>query len=298
MEKKMSEEWTIGRLLDWTTDYLKQGGAGSPRLDAEVLLADARQCKRIDLYTAYDEVADESIRNTFRSLVKRRSEGVPVAYLVGRREFYSLEFQVSSAVLIPRPETEFLVIAALDLMREAMLDSDPPRVADVGTGSGCVSVSIARHHPSCRLTATDISPAALAIAKQNASVHKVDRRIEFVESDLFTNVTGEFDLVVSNPPYIRDDEIESLVVDVRDHEPHDALAGGPSGIEITQQLIDQAAKHLRPGGWLIFEIAPDSQKELLEFIDQNPDYDAGTVTVDLAGLPRTIRAQRAKSDQK
>ena len=288
----MSEEWTIGRLLDWTTDYLKQGGAGSPRLDAEVLLANARQCKRIELYTAYDEVAEENVRDTFRALVKQRSQGVPVAYLVGQREFYSLEFQVSPAVLIPRPETEFVVIAALDLLQDELEDVTSPAIADVGTGSGCISISIARHHPDCQLTAIDVSPAAMEIAKQNAEQHGVGERIKFVQSDLFASVEGQFDLVVSNPPYIRDDDIDTLVTDVKDHEPRDALAGGPQGTEVTKRLISEAAARLRPNGWLIFEIAPDSQEELLQFIAAHEAFQDGSVTVDLAGLPRIIRAKK------
>jgi len=288
----MSEEWTIGRLLDWTTDYLKQGGASAPRLDAEVLLANARQCKRIELYTAYDEVAEANVRDTFRSLVKQRSEGVPVAYLVGQREFYSLEFQVSPAVLIPRPETEFVVIAALDLLKDKFGETASPAIADIGTGSGCISISIARHHPNCELTAIDISVAALAIAQQNANQHQVGNRIKFVQSDLFATVEDQFDLIVSNPPYIRDDDIDSLLTDVKDHEPRNALAGGPQGTEITKRLISEAADRLRPNGWLIFEIAPDSQQQLLQFIADHEAFDDGLVTVDLAGLPRIIRAKK------
>jgi release factor glutamine methyltransferase len=185
----MSESWTVLRLLTWTTDFLKQRGSESPRLDAEVLLAAAKGCERIMLYTAFDEVVSEEIRGKFRELVKRRADGVPVAYLVGQREFYSLRLRVTPDVLIPRPETEFVVIAALDHLGQgsprskvqrptseqssdvAMGDVGPGtldiglRVADVGTGSGAIAVAIAKHAPTCRVTAIDNSPAALAIAQ-------------------------------------------------------------------------------------------------------------------------------------
>ena len=147
--------------MQWTTDFLKTHGADSPRLDAEVLLAQALGCRRIELYTAFDQAPTEAQRTAFRDLVRRRAEGTPVAYLVGRREFYSLEFRVGPAVLIPRPETELLVIALLDLAK-ARTAAAPPRIADVGTGSGIIAVCAAKHLPACRVTAIDTSPAALA----------------------------------------------------------------------------------------------------------------------------------------
>src|SRR4029453_14383124 len=183
----MSESWTVLRLLTWTTDFLKQRGAQSPRLDAEVLLAAAKGCERIMLYTAFDEAVSEDVRAKFRELVKRRAEGVPVAYLVGKKEFYSLALKVTSDVLIPRPETEFVVIAALDHLRgqatgdrgqgtEGSGTTHSLRIADVGTGSGAIAVAIARHVPSCRVTAIDKSSAALAVARENASKHQVAGR--------------------------------------------------------------------------------------------------------------------------
>src|SRR5436309_1823881 len=158
----MSESWTVLRLLTWTTDYLKSHGSENPRLDAEVLLAHARGCERIMLYTAFDQVVDESTRAKFRELVKQRAEDTPVAYLVGKREFYSLSFRVTPDVLIPRPETEFVVVAALDALKgsgftvQGSADSvQNPFVADVGTGSGAIAVAIAKHAPQSRVVATD-----------------------------------------------------------------------------------------------------------------------------------------------
>src|SRR5438094_4731857 len=160
----MPESWTVLRLLTWTTDYLKSHGSDSPRLDAEVLLAHARGCERIMLYAAFDQVIDESTRAKFRELVKRRAEGVPVAYLVGKREFYSLSFRVTPDVLIPRPETEFVVVATLDVLKEIPNPKskiqNPPLIADVGAGSGAIAVAIAKHAPQAQIVAIDISPAA------------------------------------------------------------------------------------------------------------------------------------------
>src|SRR6478609_7342153 len=157
------EPWTIGRLLSWTVEYLGKHGADNPRLDSEVLLAEARGCKRIDLYTAYGEPATDEIRTAFRELVRRRAEGTPVAYLVGRREFYSLDFQMNPDVLIPRPETELLVVALLDQVKKHPACETIVQIADVGTGSGILAVCAAKYVSNAHITAIDISPAALAV---------------------------------------------------------------------------------------------------------------------------------------
>ncbi|MFZ5829507.1 MAG: N5-glutamine methyltransferase family protein, partial [Planctomycetota bacterium] len=186
-----TEVWTVGRLLQWTADYLKGHGSDSPRLDAEVLLAHALGWQRIQLYTAFDQAPAEGPRTAFRELVKRRAEGTPVAYLVGHREFFSLRFRVSPAVLIPRPETELVVVTLLDLAKGR---AGGLKLADVGTGSGILAVAIAKHLPGCRVTAVDSSPAALDIARANAADHGVAERIEFLESDLLAAVPpGDFD---------------------------------------------------------------------------------------------------------
>ncbi len=213
-----TEVWTLGRLLTWTTDYLRKNGADSPRLDAEVLLAHVRNCPRIALYTAFDDVTGDDERKAFRELVKKRSKGAPVAQLVGYKEFYSLRLRVTGDVLIPRPETETLVVEALDFLK----GRSEPRVADVGVGSGAISVALAKHAANCRITAIDISRAALEVAADNARRHGVDGRIEFHAGDLFTPLSAEwrFDAVVSNPPYVSSAEMQSLARDVRDFEPH------------------------------------------------------------------------------
>jgi len=233
---------------------LREKNAESPRLDAEVLLAHARNCQRIELYTVFEEVPAEQVRKQFRELVSRRAGGAPVAYLVGHREFFSLSFQVTPDVLIPRPETELLVVRALDL---AKLISDLPSPSpDVGTGSGVLAVCCAKHLPNCSVVAVDVSPAAIEIAKKNAARHEVAAQIEWICSDLFAGrpVAAEFDLILSNPP--SSEEMTGLEPGVRDHEPHLALDGGEQGTEIIERLIPQAAERLKPDGWLLIRGEP------------------------------------------
>lgn len=296
----MSESWTVLRLLTWTTEYLKSHGSENPRLDAEVLLAHARHCERIALYTSFDEVVPEETRATFRDLVKRRGGGTPVAYLVGKREFYSLNFRVTPDVLIPRPETEFVVVESLDALGDSHLlqsAARPPLVADVGTGSGAIAVAIAKHALQARLVALDISPEALAIARQNAAANQVAERIEFVLSDLLASLppTPQFAVIASNPPYVAESELESLPATVRDHEPRLALVAGPSGTEIIARLIPQAAERLLPGGWLIVELSPLTAAGAIALLAADGRFEPATVTKDLAGLARVVKARRCAS---
>jgi release factor glutamine methyltransferase len=290
----MAEEWTIGKLLQWTNDYLKQHGSESPRLEAEVLLAHARGCKRVDLYTSFGEPADESLRTKFRALVKRRAEGVPFAYLVGKREFYSLDFKVTPDVLIPRPETEFLVIALLDLIKAAPAGTEAIQIADVGTGSGIIALSVAKHAPRVRATAIDVSPAALAIAKENAERLGVSERVEFVQSDLFAALPADrtYDFIASNPPYITTDEFAALSPDVRNHEPQLALVAGANGMSVIERLLPQAAERLRPGGTLLLEISPMLQQRVESLVGADIRWELAPTTKDLAGHARVVRARR------
>jgi release factor glutamine methyltransferase len=287
------ETWTVGRLLTWTADYLKKSGSPSPRLDAEVLLAAARKCERIALYTAFEEIVPDDVRGEFRELVKRRAAGTPVAYLVGKKEFYSLSFRVTPDVLIPRPETEHLVVAAVDLLA-ALPAGAHSLVADVGTGSGAIAVAIARHAASAKIIATDISPAALAVARQNAADHEVAARIEFVETDLLekTPARRTLDLVVSNPPYIGLQEEATLAPQVRDHEPRLALFAGPSGTEVIARLIPQAAERLKGGGYLLMEVSPLIATAVVDIVAKSHSFEPAAVLKDLAGLSRVVQAKR------
>jgi release factor glutamine methyltransferase len=291
-ERGETDVWTVGRLLTWTTDWLAARGSDSPRLDAEVLLAFVRGCPRIALYTAFDVPVGEEERGRFRGLVKRRGDGEPVAYLVGNREFFSLAFAVSPAVLVPRPETEGLVVRLLDLCRPVPPDGGRLRIAEVGTGSGAVAVTLAKHLPHADLVATDISSAALAVARDNAVRHGVADRIEFLECDLLDHprAAGPWHAIVSNPPYVREDEFDALPRDVRQHEPRGALVSGPTGVEVIGRLAAVAATSLVPGGWLVVEVGPAAAAESV--VASCRGLDLGPTLKDLAGLPRIVQARR------
>lgn len=291
-ESTAAEAWTIGRLLNWTTDYLREKGSDSARLDAEVLLAHARGCPRIELYTAFEDEASEELRTAFRELVQRRAAGTPVAYLVGHREFFSLSFNVTPDVLIPRPETELMVVRALDLAKEYPAEAEL-NIADVGTGSGILAVCCAKHLPGSSVTAIDISTAALEVARQNAVKHDVSERIQFIESDLFAKV-GEgptFDLILSNPPYVASKEMPGLDREVRDHEPHLALDGGEQGTEIIRRLIPAATSRLKSQGWLLIEVGPANAQQVEKLIENQPGLQLSETLVDLAGHPRIVQAK-------
>ena len=288
----MSDDWTIGRLLQWTADYLKQHGAETPRLDAEVLLAHARGCQRIQLYTAFDEPASEDLRTKFRALVKERAEGKPVAYLVGHREFYSMDFRVTPDVLIPRPETEMLVLRLLDIAKKRGA-AEPIAIADLGVGSGIIAVVATKRLPHARITAIDDSAAALDVARGNAESHGVLERIEWLQSDLFTAVPPErkFDVVASNPPYVSEAEYQRLSKTVKDFEPRSALVAGPRGTEVIERLIPQAAERLNPGGWLLIEVSPMIEPQVRALIEADERLSLEPTVKDLAGQPRVVQAR-------
>ncbi len=288
-----AETWTVGRLLEWTATFLRERGSETPRLDSEVMLAEALGCERIDLYTSFDRDPGDEVRTAFRELVRRRAEGMPVAYLVGHREFYSLPFRVTSAVLIPRPETEFVVITLLDVVKDRPQGAPPAVIADVGTGSGVLAVCAALHVPNARVTAIDISPAALEIARANAQSHAVADRIKFVESDLFSAAGAEqFDYIVSNPPYVTSAEMDALPVDVRNYEPHQALDGGPTGAEIIERLAHQAEQRLVSGGYFICEISPMLKSAVASILAASEHWEPCQFVNDLAGLTRVVKARR------
>lgn len=299
-----TDTWTVLRLLEWTTQFLRDRGADSPRLDAEVLLAEARGCRRIDLYTAFDQIPPDDVRTRFRELVRRRADGVPVAYLVGRREFYSLSFRVTPDVLIPRPETELLLVRLLDLIKARAAEAPDAtiHVVDVGAGSGVLAVcaavassaSAAERKSKLQVTAIDLSPAALAIARQNASDHKVAEQITFIEGDLLAPLAAqrEIDFIVSNPPYVKESEWRELAREVRDCEPKLALVSGEQGTETIAHLIPQAAERLRAKGYLLTEISPMIEADVRRLVEADGRFDAPTVLKDLAGHARVVQARR------
>lgn len=290
MSEATATEWTIGKLLDWTARYLGEKGSEFPRLDAEVLLAQSLECRRIDLYARYLEPAEEEVRQRFRELVRKRVEGCPVAYLVGRKEFFSLEFEVTPAVLIPRPESEFVVMECLRLAKPMA----EPTVLDIGTGSGNLVVAIAKQHPGARITSIDRSAEALEVARRNTSRHQVASRITFLEGDLFAPLQAgeQFDFIVSNPPYIPTADIATLATGVRDYEPHLALDGGPDGYAAFDRLIAGAKDHLKPGGQLIVEIGSPQEEPARDKLLQ-AGYELADTIHDYSGHPRVLRASLA-----
>ncbi len=280
--------WTILDLLRWTTDHFAGRGIETPRLDAECLLAFALGVDRMRLYLDFDKPASPGERDAFRELVQRRAdERVPVAQLVGGKEFWSLPLLVTADVLSPRPETETLVAAALGRLPER--DSDA-RVLEIGTGSGAVALAIARERPRARITATDVSPAALKVAEQNARELGMEGQIEFAEGSLFGPVVGrEFDLVVSNPPYLAESERSELAPELA-HEPDVALFAGPDGLAVLRELAAGVPAFLAPGGGFAVELAPDQAPTVAHWLREAGLGDVVTHR-DLAARPRVVSAR-------
>ncbi|MDX2038390.1 MAG: peptide chain release factor N(5)-glutamine methyltransferase [Isosphaeraceae bacterium] len=286
------ERWTVGKLIQWTSDFLKRKGAESPRLDSEVLLAHVLAWPRVQLYTRFEDEIDDSARSRFRELVKQRAEGKPVAYLVGRKEFYSIDLRVDPNVLIPRPETEFLVLEFLTAFKNV----EAPFAVDIGTGSGCVALACLHQHKTARFLATDISPRAVDTALENARRVGVEGRFEARVGSLYEAIRGSapFDAILSNPPYLRTDEIAALAPDVRDFEPHLALDGGTSGLDAIRPLIAEAADLLRPGGRLLIEFGFDQADSIRELVALDPRLELVGVIQDGARHPRVLHARRTQ----
>ena len=296
--RSTEQVWTVRRLLDWTASHLERQGIDQPRLAAEMLLAHVLQTQRIKLYMDMDRPASPLERAAYRDLVEKAAAHHPVQYLVGRAWFFSLDFEVNAAVLIPRPCTETIVEHVIQHCRRAPGFANP-LIADIGTGSGAIAVALAKNLPTARLVATDISEAALEVARRNAARHAVAERIEFRAGSLYDplsqagGVTGPLHFIASNPPYIPDDEWPDQVDrHVREHEPVTALRGGPDGMDVLRPLIQQAPEHLRSGGQLVFEI-PAARKALaLEIGAGTRHLTNAHVLADHEGLPRVLVADR------
>lgn len=284
-------KWTVGELLDWTAKYFAQKQFDSPRLDAEILLAHALKKKRIDLYVSHDQVPEQQLRDTFRELVKQRTEGCPVAYLVGKKEFFGLDFQVNQNVLIPRPDTECLVDAALRLAKK----EGWKRILDIGTGSGCIAIALAKHLPGSTVCAVDISEKALEVARGNARNHQLDTRVEFLCGSLLGPVLGMelFDAIVSNPPYIPATEIEELEIGVKKYEPRSALDGGPEGLDIISKIIKQAPASLKNGGHLLIEVGAGQAETVGNLIKDTVGVELLTPISDGSRIQRVVHARKA-----
>jgi len=285
-----NEVWTIKSLISWTENYLKQKGfADSARLDTQILLAHVLKCKKIDLYVRSEEIPTEAERAAFKSLLKQRVDGTPVEYILGFGEFHLLTFEVSPAVLIPREDTSILVAEAVRILKER----NGGKVVDIGTGSGCIAISLAKESKVAEITAIDISEDALAVARRNAAKHEFSERIRFLQGDMFEALPPDekFDLIVSNPPYIAHDEFPGLDVGVRDHEPRLALDGGEDGLKFYRRLANDTPLYLKPGGWLLMEIGYTQNEAVRGLLESVGGYELETTIQDKARHPRVVRAK-------
>jgi release factor glutamine methyltransferase len=283
-----ADRWTVRRILEWTTAHLQKHGSETPRLDAEILLAHARRCPRVQLYVQFDQELTAEQRAVMRDLVKRRANREPVAHLVGHREFFSLDFEVTKDTLIPRPDTETLVVELLGLARP----HPEPRVLEIGTGTGCIAVSAAVNRPAAKITATDVSEAALEVARRNAAKHGVAERIAFLQGDVFAPLAAadRFELIVSNPPYVSEAEFPTLQAEVARHEPKLALVSGPDGLGLIRRLLAESPQHLVPGGALLIEIAPEQASAVETLANATGRYAGVRVVKDLSRAERVVIA--------
>ncbi|MCL5278673.1 MAG: peptide chain release factor N(5)-glutamine methyltransferase [Planctomycetes bacterium] len=286
-------EWTIQRLLTWVTEYLTQKGVDAPRLSAELLLSHVLGLKRIELYTQYNKVVVQEQLNRLRDLVKRAGEHEPVAYLVGRTEFYSIEFEVAPDCLIPRPETELLVQRSIEFLRKR---TGPQQVCDLCTGCGIIAVAIARNVPDVKVIATDISEPALAVAARNIEKHKLADRIELRHGDLFEPLVPQldvFDLIACNPPYVSAPEYEALDRNVKDYEPRLALYAGQDGLDLYRRIVEKVREFLKPDGILLLEIGYQQGPAVRELLEQTSLFAPIRIDKDLQGHDRVVAAARA-----
>lgn len=271
--------------LRWALETLEANDVGSPRLNAETLLMFVLNCHRAYLYAHPERELTEDELQRYKETVEERSRGVPAQYITGHQEFWGLDFLVSPAVLIPRPETEHLVETAIEIAREM----EQPRIIDVGTGSGCIALALENELPKAEVHATDLSPDALEIARANAARLRLER-VRFHVTDVLEGFPEEFaDIIVSNPPYVGECEADKVQAQVRKFEPHMAVFGGPEGHELICKVIEQARRVLKPGGWLLMEIGY-TQSPMLEKLLQG--WDDVHFVPDLQGIPRVAVARK------
>ena len=286
--------WTILKLLRWTTAYFQDCVPENPRMDAEIMLAHTLGCRRLDLYLHHDQPLDENELTRFRDLVKRRANREPTAYILGYKEFWSLQLKVTRDVLIPRPDTECLVETVLQTLA-AQQFAGRDRLLELGVGSGAISMALAKEKPDLNIIAGDISPSAVAVAHHNARQHHLDHQIQFFAGNWMGPLkrsTDLFDLIVSNPPYIAFSDLSQLAPEITNHEPVQALDGGPDGMQCITVLIQTASDYLKPGGCLILEMGYD-QKSLVEIVAHGcTQYDEVFFQKDYAGHHRVVRLRK------
>ncbi|HYF50247.1 MAG TPA: peptide chain release factor N(5)-glutamine methyltransferase [Planctomycetota bacterium] len=290
--------WTSLDLINWTKDFFQRKGIDSPRLEAELLLAHVLGVPRIRLYADFEKPVPQEKLATYREFVKRRGETrEPLAYIIGSAQFIDLTLKVSNAVLIPRPETEELAVWAVERLQEIPPERSSVHALDLCTGSGCLALYIASKEPRAKVAATDISREALDIAKENAAALKLSDRVEFTQGDLFEALlrehAGGFDLITANPPYIDPATKDSLMPEVREHEPAGALFANEAGLAVAKRILNAAAVWLRPGGWLGLEFGVN-QAEALEAAAKAGGFAHVEIKFDAAKRPRFVLARTAK----
>jgi release factor glutamine methyltransferase len=268
----------------------------SPRMNAELLLMFTLGCGRAYLYAHPERELNVDEQNRYEATLAERARGVPAQYITGHQEFWGMDLMVTPAVLIPRPETEHVIETVLDLMNKSIggpewpPHTSPPRIADVGTGSGCIALALAKELRHTEICATDISPAALEVARVNATRHQLESHIHFREAELLSGFENDsFDFVVSNPPYVGESEADSVQLEVRKFEPRIAVFAGHTGVEVIARLIPQAQKTLKPGGWLVMEISGTISEEVKRLL---AGWKEIRMVNDLQGIPRVVAARK------
>jgi release factor glutamine methyltransferase len=283
---------TVISCLARITEFLTPHCPDTPRLDAEVLLTHVLQTERTGLYLSPYRLVSEREKALLDELLSRRIQGEPVSYIIGRKEFWSLRFKVTQAVMIPRPQTETLVETALQIFPP----ESAPYILELGTGSGAIAVALAAELPGASILATDISSQALLVARENASAHGVTS-IRFLQGDLYEPLLGKrkvFDLIISNPPYIPSDEIPRLPAGIRNYEPHDALDGGSDGLDCYRRITADVHRFLKPGGWLLLEVGDKQSKDVSAMISGTGHFSSPETVKDLLGIERVVKAAKIK----
>jgi len=281
---------TISQAISEGARRLNASGVTEERRTAGLLLSNVAGIDRTQLLTRLEERIDEAQYRAYLALIERRAAGEPLQYITGHQEFYSLDFVVTPDVLIPRPETEFLVERVIKLVEESKKET--PLIVDVGTGSGCIAVAVATQLPGARLIATDVSRAALEVARSNAERHYVAERIEFLAGDLLEplaglKLEGSVDVIASNPPYVNEGRPELIQREVRDWEPPEALFAGADGLEFYRRLLAYSLRYLKPEGYVVFEIGYTQLDPISDIIAAS-SWQLVDVTRDLQGIPRTL----------
>ncbi len=288
------QNWTIQKLLNWITEYFTERGIDSPRLNAELLLSHVVGLKRIELYTQFEKIVAKEQLDRLHDLVKRAGQHEPIAYIIGRTEFYSLQLYVTPDCMIPRPETELLVERAIEFLRKR---SSRHFVCDLGTGSGCIAIAIARNYPDADITATDISEAALKIAAKNIEKYQLGDRIRLLCGDLFDPIMSqpdvdEFDLIVCNPPYVSAVEFEKLDKTIKDYEPKLALYAGEDGLDICRRIVKKVDQLLKSDAALMLEVGYNQGQAVRELLEQAKCFSEITIEKDFSNNDRVVTARK------